>query len=138
MAKRKTINPLFEKLLFIEWFKRDGGEVNIYFKDFFFVFYFYIKWKDTNQVWNCIGKIKIKDINSDYKEAFYNDERCIAFRDFLKWYKWNLSDKEAPKNISFPEYRRYLSELQEGKIKNIEEFKEIESFLNWKIFKDII
>lgn len=128
----------FENSILLESFRRDWWKIDIYFKDQFFLFYFYLK-EHKNRPWICIWKLKKKnDWIKNVFSSFKKDDRCQRLKDYLIHYSWDLKDDKWFRNLSYHEYKRYINQLNEWIIKSAKEFKQIKTYLRWKRLKDII
>lgn len=133
MLKRKNKTPpFFETATFVKSFKKLRWEVKIYEKDTFFIFYYYEKEIHKNKPWICIGKIRAWE-NKEITKKF------LLFEDYLKhYYKWDFLEEWWLKNISFPDFKRFVYQLTKWNIKSIKDFQESFSYLKWKSFREIV
>lgn len=130
--------PFYDNAVLIESFKRDWWKVDIYFKDYFYLFYFYTK-EHKDRPWICIWKLKRKNLTwKSYKTDFLKDKKCQNLKDFLYYYKWDLNDPNWFRNLSYCEFRRFSYLIEKKIIKSIKEFEQIKTYLKWKSLKDII
>lgn len=129
--------PFFENAILMESFKRDWWRVDIYFKDYFFLFYFYTK-EHKDKPWICIWKLKRKEVSKSYKIDFRKDRKCQNLKDFLYYYRWDLRDPSWFRNLSYCEYKRFVHLIEKWEIKNIHEFEQIKTYLKWKTLRQIL